>query len=176
MGVSRCVLDVMGVSGVVLEPLRRQSGISLILVLENRTQNTPQTHPQNWKFAACFQGLQRMSSTTHFQSIKCRCWKKTNQKENLSKEITAVFRRPAVVGIRHHSRTESLLAGSWNDKSIRLPRCFARVARNAAELGFILEKLDIWPPRVAPGKTPLGSFFKHWKHSGKKTENGEQMC
>ena len=27
-----------------------------------------------------------------------------------------------------------------------------------------------------PGQTPLGLFFKHWKHSRKKTENKKQMC
>ena len=27
-----------------------------------------------------------------------------------------------------------------------------------------------------PGQTPLGPFFEHWKHSGKKTENRKQMC
>ena len=87
----RHVFDILWVSGLVLEPLRRQTMFLPVFIFENRTQNTPQIAPEQWTFAACFQGLQRKCSRTWFQWIQSRPWRKNEEKDSPFKEIIIVF-------------------------------------------------------------------------------------
>ena len=83
MNAFRHVFDILWVSGLVLEPLRRQTMFLPVFILENRTQNTPQIASKKSKVGACFQVLQRKCSRTWFQWIQSRPWRKNEQKDIL---------------------------------------------------------------------------------------------
>ena len=146
-----------GVSRTVLEPLRRKNEFLPIFVLENRTQNIPQIAFKKNMLSLFSRNPKTVFEDTFSMNQAPILKEKPTKRESVQRNNDSFSNNG---GCRNSSPLSNRIAvsGSWDDKSIKCPCCFARVARNAAKMAFILEKQGIWPPKVAQGRHLWGRF------------------